>query len=285
VAAARRYGKKFGIPDNVLEGRVMTLDRYLMHIKAKAALVRIDEFSMVHAGKIDAVVSLARAHDVHLYGDGRQIPYDPFCSEFNMRYAKFGRTIPSENIEFIGKSHRCMEDTCAMWLDQYPFFYPCDCCNVGMKERTSMQVVRIRSVADIPFESDARYHAYKQEEKDELRIGLNMRGDAQSLRAKENSGLATVHEDQGSTHEKVRTARLNVIYDKNASARNPSLYNRVNYVLTDTTRHTKDYVYYTMCEEDDVVVQRVRLSGNAELRAAVRRKEGLGKVTIESLLD
>jgi len=173
-----------------------------------------------------------------------------------------------------------------MWLDQYPWYYPCECCgDVEEKQRDSMEVRHISSVADVVYAKDVRYHAYKREGKDELKAGLNLRGDPDSLRAMENAGLATVHEDQGSTHDNVHTVRLDDVYDKNASPVNPSLYNRECYVLTDTTRHKKAYVYSTLSSEVDCIIKRVERSRDPKLRALVRQKKGLGIVSLESLLE
>jgi len=284
VAAAQKYGREFGIPERLLDSRVMTLDRYLMHKKFSADLVCVDEFPMVHIGKVDAAVSISGAVEVRLYGDARQIPYDPFCAEFFMEYFTLGKSVTEDRVEFLPESHRLSLDACAMWLDQYPSIYPCSCCRVGEKERSTVRVERVQSMEAYRWEHDVRYHTFKQDERDELRTVLKMTGTAEDLRHRETGGLATVHEDQGSTHRRVMTVRLSTDYDKNASPRNPSLYNRERYVLTDTTRHTAEYVYVTMCAEIDLVCKRVALAGDAYRQSLVREKKGLGLVSKVDML-
>lgn len=283
--AARKYGRQFGIPETVLKARVMTLDRYLIHVKAVADVVVVDEFPMVHIGKVDAAVSIAAAKEIYLYGDARQIPYDPFCAEFAMHYATLHDTVDERRVTFMPKSHRLSKDVCAMWLDQYPMIYPCDCCHLDSKDVSSLSVHKVSNLDDLRDDGKIRFHTYKQDERDELRILLKMQGDNDQLRSLEKGGLSTVHEDQGSTHDVVVSVRLSTIYDKNASARNPSLYNRMHYVLTDTTRHTKSYDYYTLCEEDDLICKRIAMSKDRYRLSLVEKEEGMGKVGVLDMLS
>lgn len=284
VAAAQKYGVEFGISEKVLKARVMTLDSYLMHCKCPADLVCVDEFPMVHIGKVDAAVSISGASVVRLCGDAQQIPYDPFNATFQMKYSRLGDSVNVQKVKFLGETHRLTRDVCAMWLDQYPYIYPCECCRVGLKERPSMEVVHIASLDAVDYDDGVRYHTYKQEEKEQLIQAKGLRSSAVELRARSRGGVATVHQDQGSTHVRVHTVRCSTVYDKNASVVNPSLYNRERYVLTDTTRHTEEYKYLTMCDEQDMVIKRIAMSRDVERLSLVARKEGFGKVSVMDML-
>lgn len=282
--AARKYGAEFGIATRLLDARVMTLDKYLLHSKFSAAVVCVDEFPMNHIAKVDAAVSISGAMDVRICGDARQIPYDPFCSEFEMKHATLAGSVDESSVVFLPETHRVAEDVCAMWLDQYPSIYPCACCGGDEKKRSTVSVERVTDVDMMRCEPGVRYHTYKQDERDELKSKLRMSGTVADLRAKTVGGLATVHEDQGSTHDHVVTVRLSTDYDKNASVRNPSLYNRERYVLTDTTRHKKSYVYKTMCAENDLVCKRVAMASDPWRLELVRKRQGMGKVSVVDML-
>jgi len=244
----------------------------------------VDEFPMCHIGKVDAACSISGASDIRLCGDARQIPYDPFCAEFAMNHATLGITVGDKQVSFLAETHRLTVDTCAMWLDQYPKIYPCTCCRNGEKDRPSLSIERPVGLGHMRCDSGVRYHTYKQDERDELRMALKMPGTSEALRARLVGGLATVHEDQGSTHEDVVTVRLSADYDKNASPRNPSLYNRERYVLTDTTRHKRSYRYVTLCPENDLVCKRIEIAKDPGRLALVHAKLGMGLVTVRDML-
>lgn len=281
---AMAYGLEFGIPEEVVNARVMTMDSYLCNKKFPASLVAVDEFPMVHIGRVDTVVSIAGASTVRLYGDAKQIPYDPFCAEFRMVFSKLAGSVRKENVTFRGESHRLTRDGCAMWVDQYPEIYPCGCCNKGSKEGNSYSWERVRSLAEIEYRGDVRYHTYKQEEKDELRPFVPVGGTPADLKLMKNKGLSTVHEDQGSTHVDVVTVRVQGDYNKHQSGRNPSLYNRLHYVLTDTTRNNKSYAYKTLSAERDEVIKRVELSRDPLRRRRVQNREKNDSVSVLSML-
>jgi len=246
-------------------------------------VVCVDEFPMVHIAKIDAVATFTAAKTVRLFGDARQIKYDPFCAEFNMKHSTLRGSVDVGKVKFEPKSHRLSEDACAMWLDVYPNIYPCDCCRPGEKSASTFVVDRVK-VLPIEVDLDARLHAFKQEEKEEVRGHFGLRESIKDLRAKKHGGLATVHEDQGSTHRSVITFRTNTVYNKHESPRNPSLYNREQYVLTDTTRHTHSYKYVTICEENDAICKRVEMSRDPERRRMVRMKQGYEIVKLIDML-
>jgi len=97
--------------------------------------------------------------------------------------------------------------------------------------------------------------------------------------------LASVHEDQGSTHGRVVTLRTRADYDKNSARDNPSLYNRLNYVLTDMTRHTDSYHYYTTSEEEDMIIKRVKVSKDSNRLRLVNLRMGMGLTSLNDMLN
>lgn len=282
---AARMGLAFGIPPSVLKARVSTLDKYLMHGKFPAVVVCVDEFPMAHAGDVDAALSIAGAKVIRCYGDGRQIPYDPFTREVKLAYSTMGQGISPDRITFLHISHRLRLDSCAAWLEMYPTIQSCTCHNEDVKETPSMSVVRISSAEDVKRDDSVRYHVYTRGEFDDLADSLRFTGDRREMKLKQNSGLASVHEDQGATHKRVCTVRLRADYDKNSSQFNPSFYNRLNYVLTDMTRDTHEYVYKTTSAENDEICKRVWASKNPRRLDMVRKGEGMGLTTLSDMLN
>jgi hypothetical protein len=280
VGEAEAYGIAFGMPKALLRGRLMTLDSYLMHCKRKAAVLSVDEFPMDHIGKIDAAVCYSRAEVVNLYGDARQVTYDPFCAEFPMVHGKLGRSVPLGRIKFIGTTHRNPRSVCAAFVDMYPYYTPCDCCEHKRADGPCLSWRRVETVASETVKPDQRVHAYRQDDKEEMKSVLGMRGSPEELRARKVGGLATVAEDQGSSHDSVVAFRPFDVYDKNASGRNPSLFNRVSYVLTDITRIRRSYEYVTACAENDEVIKRIEYSRDPDRLRAVDMGEGIGDVSL-----
>jgi len=281
---ARGYGEEFGIPKKVLQARVKTLDSYLINGKFPATLVCVDEYPMTHAGKIDAALSLAAAQVVRYYGDGRQIFYDTFTAELDPRYSGIAGTLQPDSVTFLGVSHRLGRQACAAWLDLYPVIYPCDCHDHTEGYENSMHVERIGGLSVLKKRDGVRYHTYTQGEADEVMEALRFSADRASMKLLRNQGLATVHTDQGSTHEHVETIRSRADYDRNSSARNPSLYNRIDYVLTDMTRHKKTYCYKTVSAERDMICKRVEVSNSRTRLKMVDEQQSMGLTTIDDML-
>lgn len=274
VTDAKKYAKKFGYDVSVINARFMTVDSYLMHSKCASKLVCVDEYSMLHAGKIDAVVSMAGAEEVRLFGDSRQIPFDAFCADFAVEHASVRGSVDKTRVKFSPETHRLSEKGCAPWVDEYPAIYPCECCTSDEKDRAVFKWSKISSIEDVQLESGVRYHTYKQDDKDDVRLALGMREDVRVLKDMENGGISTVHEDQGASHNRVHTVRVHADYDKAQNSRNPSLFNRVNYVLTDMTRTRGDYEYSTLSDERDEIIKRVEMANSVDRIRMVRNKEG-----------
>jgi len=284
VREALKEGKKHGLADEEMTGRVMTLHSYLINKRFPADLVCVDEFAMAHVGQVDAATSYAGASVIRMYGDGRQIPYDPFTAELKMHYASVASGVKDDQIRWYPETHRLREDVCAAWLDFYPEIYPCKCHRADEKGVASMAWKRIGGVMDIRKPKAARVHTYTRAELDEVADGLRYPKDRRAMELMVNDGVVTVHKDQGSTHTSVVTVRTRADFDKNSTKRNPSLYNRYSYVLTDQTRHTGSYVYMTASSERDVVLRRVELSKDARRLALVRNRKGMGLSTLSDML-
>lgn len=284
--AARKYGRKFGIPKQLLKDRILTLDSYLMNHRFLTKVLCVDEVFSDHIAKVDASTILSKAQEVRLYGDARQVFWDSFCVHFPTPLSRLGKTVSRDRIKFLGVTHRNVADTCAAFIDQYPFYYPCDCCgDLSEKFKPSMTVRKIKSLAQLAFDAAQRWHTFKQEEKDDLIQAFALPEGAEVLRLKEIGGVATVHEDQGSSHDHITTVRIHTVYDKGESSVNPSLFNKINYVLTDMTRHRKSYTYVTLCDEVDEVCKRVAMSRDPERLLAVREKRGIKEIDLLDLIN
>jgi len=271
------------VPDRVASARCMTLDSYLCNRKSGAKYLIGDEAPAEHIGKFDAAVALSGAKMVRLYGDGKQVEYSPFLAGYVAMHAAPGNTVPEENYRFLPETHRCSFDTCVAWVDKYPAFYPCECHSRAGEGQTTLRAHAVKSLADVPYDQTARYHTYRQDHKEEVRSVMPFTGVVKVLRAKEAGGVGTVHEDEGSTHKKVVTVRAFADYDKNETAQNPSLFNKDCYVLSDTTRHTEAYDYYSICPELDGVFRAVERAKDPVRRQAVRERRGLNKVRLQEL--
>jgi len=277
-------GLLFGFTKDELEGKIKTMDSYLINDKGKTDKLCVDEFPMSHIAKVDAAVALSKPKVVRLFGDGKQIPWDVFCEGFDAKHGSIRPSISRKQVTFKGETHRNNEDVCAVWVGEYPSYYPCRCCRVGERDRPTMRHHKIASITEVPYDLEARYHGYKKEDRDGIKEGLEMPGSVEDLRRKRRGGLATVAQDQGTTHKRVITVRTNTVWDKNSAKRTPSLYNRVEYVLTDTTRHTESYDVYTLCDEVDLVEKSVALSRDPARLAAVRNHVGIREVDVLDLV-
>jgi hypothetical protein len=283
VKAALMQAEDVGIGKRVMAKRFMTVDAYLIHRKLQADYVVIDEAPADHIGKIDAIAAISGASLVEVYGDGCQVEYSPFVGGYVPQHAAPGSSVPEENYFFMPESHRSPRDVCAAWLHKYPAYYPCKCHADEKHERSTMSWRRIKSAAEVEYDAGTRYHAYRQDDKEELRVTLPFGKGADELRAKDVGGLATVHEDQGSTHKKVVTVRPYADYDKNQSAHNPSLFNKECYVLSDTTRHTGSYEYLTACAEQDGVIRAIARSHDVARLSAVDERRGIRNVKLSEM--
>lgn len=281
--AAKEEGLRHGLSPAILDAMVCTLDRFLITLKCQVDYLAIDEFPMAHAGRIDAAVAISEAKEVWMYGDGRQIPYDPFTVGHPCDFATF-EDVDDKKVVFKDTSHRLSEDACAAWVDVYPGIKSCSCCRAEQKAERTLSWEQVGGLSFVQKEDGVRYHTYTRAEAEDVYGELHMKESREVLKAKKNGGLSTVHEDQGSTHERVHTIRGAADYDKNSSKRNPSLFNRLTYVLTDMTRHQRQYKYTTVSRERDMVIKRVECSSHSWRLEAVRKGIDVGLTSVRDML-
>lgn len=250
---------------------VRTLDSYLLNSSEEFTDLVVDEAPMAHSAQIIAACLKSGARSVVCYGDRQQIPWVSFADAYPTPLQDGGWLFVS--IEERPVTHRCRLDVCAAWVDKYDGrLYPCTCCEHVLESTESMSVERIRSVVQVPRVDGMRYMVFTQAEKVELASHLGLTANITVLREMKKGGLATVHEDQGMTHDKVILVRLRSRFDRKRDAVNPDIYNNPKYALTAMTRHRLSFVYYTTSEENDQVCQRVVASGCPYRRAVASRE-------------
>lgn len=253
-----------------------TIDSYLMHRRKPARYLFVDEFPMAHAAKLYALVVATGAKVVYAYGDGKQIMYDSFQETIAtpLKHVAMDSLGPGR-LRWMCESHRLREAQCAMWLDEYPEIYPCSCCDHHEDAGPAFAVVRIGGVGDVAGMSGSRTLVFKQEEKEPLAGHLGLTCSLEDARAMPKGGLASVGEDQGSSHLDVDLVRLTVTYDPKESHHTPSLYNRKAYCLTATTRSSRKCVYHTASVERDELVKREPYCRDLVRLQCVRERRGL----------
>jgi len=283
VKAAIREALARGVTEKVAKARCMTLHSYLINKKIPTQWLGGDEAPAEHIGRYDAAVAISGATVVRLYGDACQVEYGTYVAGVVALHAAPGDTIPEENYVFLPETHRNAADVCAAWLHKYPKYYPCKCHATPEKEGSTMSATHVRTLADVEVPAGARVHTYKQDEKEEVRAVLGLGSDMEKLRALDRGGLATVHEDQGGTRPTVVSIRPFADYDRHQSAHNPSLHNRDCYVLSDTTRHTVSYEYFSVCAEVDGVFKAVERSRDPVRLRMVAEREGMVQVKLQTL--
>jgi len=237
---------------------IRTLDSYLLNSDFTADVVYMDETVMAHAGQLLAVAFRSGAGTVRCYGDSQQVTFCSFTDEMVLSYESIVQFCAS--VEYRWISHRSAPDVCRMWADKYGRGYEPCVCHAKEKEGKSMSLHRIKSAADVPKTKGVRYIVFTQAEKVALHGALGLGVSIGVARSDKNGGLATVHEDQGTTWDRVYVVRLNAIYDRKASPLAPSIFNREAYCLTASTRHVKEFRYYTVCREEDVLTKRLSAS-------------------------
>jgi len=254
---------------------VRTADSFLRWgLRARAGDARpvrlvVDEAPMLHAGQVMACVLRAGLSVAALYGDFHQIPYCSFVAERLFPVLR-SSLVPFSRVTHMSRSHRLAVDACAAWVDVYDGrLFSCSCCHLD-RGASTMSVRQVATLADIVYEPGVRYLVFTQAERVTLLCHLGFAADVQVVRAMDEGGLATVHEDQGATHARVCLVRLVPRWDVKASALAPSLYNRQAYVLSAMTRHVDSFVYVTLSAEVDLVRRRVAASVCPMRRAVVQ---------------
>jgi len=259
---------------------VRTLDSALMHRARQKVLegveeVLVDEAPMAHIGEILAVVIRYSRARVRLWGDVKQIPYVSFLGGFKPLYASL---LAFSDCEKMDKSHRLAVDARAAQIDEYDGnLFGCEC-HACTKCEDTISMRRIGGVHEIVHDPEARYLVFKQDERSLLLAHFGVTADVKTVRKRKKGGMATVHEEQGSTRKKVILVRLEKGYDAKPNARAPSLYNKRPYVLSAMTRHTESFTYLTASAEVDLVTKCVEAS-----RCPFRRAAAKGEVKWEDV--
>jgi len=237
----------------------------------KIDVVYVDEAPMLHAGQVIAALMKLTPVSVELYGDFEQIP---FCSFLGSYVSKF----PSlSKFSFLKRknslSHRLAVDACAAQLDAYDGeLYSCACHDHTLGSEETIRAVKIGGVHELVYDPDVRYLVFTKDERYSLRAQFGTTADVKVVRFKKKGGMATVHEEQGSTRPRVALVRLKKGFDAKPNPRAPSLYNKRSYVLSSMTRHTMEFVYYSASEEFDLV-QKCVMASRCPVRRSVVRKE------------
>ncbi|ABI23183.1 polyprotein 1a [Strawberry chlorotic fleck-associated virus] len=213
-----------------LTSTIYTVDSYLMHhINVKGDIMLVDECFMMHAGAVTAAFQFSQCKKAALYGDSRQIHYiqrnDLGCSLLHDI-----NDFLSDEVRVYGDvSFRCPWDVCE-WLSlTYPVHIRST--NEDSVGKSSMRVVCINSVEEVPVDQDHVYLTYTQDEKRDVRKHL--------LKSVTDCPVVlTVHEAQGATYKYVNLVRVK--FQENTPF---SSYNHINVALS---RHTDHLVYYVL---------------------------------------
>lgn len=219
-----RRMKKTGNPK--LSQMTRTIDSYLLNKRNKAVKVFIDEAIMSHAGNIVAVAFFSQAKEVVCLGDTAQIPFISRTPTVQVKYERLNMiTIPKE---FLSVSHRCPVDVIAKIADQYEQHI-----TTTNYRNNTMVVKRINSYKDPPYKADSmdkrvQYITFTQADKMELK--------RQGIDGK------TINEFQGSQSEIIKLVRFSQIND--------AIYSNISQILVAISRHTKQFICYSIIEDD-----------------------------------
>lgn len=212
------------------KNNVKTLDSYMINNIKAYEEVWVDEALMQHAGAILFAAAASNCKILNLVGDGAQIPYICRLSDYTIAPYSNLMTVCTPDVK-MEISYRCPQDVMAALVDSYKKFDLSP--KTTSKVRRSMSLVKIRTLADVPFEPDTVYLTFKQTEKDEL------------TRKFPNALLVkSVHEYQGSQSKNIIVVRLST---KPAE----HIYMRPDHGLVALTRHTETLRYFTVNNSRD----------------------------------
>jgi len=254
---------------NGTKGDVVSGDGDNEHVYS--ALV-VDEMPMHHDGQVVAAIRRSGAGRVVCFGDLNQITFQTFSATFK---ASHSLNLSRFMVKYMSVVHRCRNDAIAAWQDRYfGTLRACTCCKKVRETEKSMKLVRMMNVSDLVYKPGVRYLTFTHVERMKLLKHFGEGAAIEVLRERQNSGFATVQEDQGETHHKVVLVRLEVGYTRTPSEYSPSIYNRLAHALTATTRHDEEFEYWTASGEVDEVTRRIDLA-KCQYRLAVTRGEVL----------
>nr|UQT02528.1 RNA-dependent RNA polymerase [Red mite virga-like virus 1] len=210
--------------------------------------IMLDEVLMQHPGVVLTIIAQTPGARVTAVGDTRQIPFVSRVEGAITRYSSLADVV--EPTGELNISYRCPADVACIWAPTYTTSTTNGIAFSSASGVTgpTMTFLQINSAADVPSEADAHYLTYMQSEKAEL-ISRGLRR------------VNTIHEYQGN---QARTIYLVRLRDKPSD----TIYEKVEYALVATTRHTIKFIYASVYRPDDLV------------RSLVRRSSALGPATL-----
>nr|QWQ59700.1 replication-associated protein [Manihot esculenta associated ampelovirus 2] len=216
---------------------VATLDSAIMHIdrllKAEFQSVCIDECYMVHVGQIRLLLGVIEATDVTLYGDRRQIPFINRLKGVGISHSFMQPDKQQYEEKLV--TYRCPADIC-YWMSQLKF---------GNEMAYSGRVMSkskihcIKSVRAHPIQS---FTPKMGEGKDKIIVFTQWEKEKLSADLRNSSHhdlaqrVATVHECQGKTYERVALVRIKPAQDE--------VFTSAPHRLVALTRHTTSLDFY-----------------------------------------
>ncbi|UHM27523.1 MAG: RNA-dependent RNA polymerase [Sanya virga-like virus 2] len=229
--------------DEFLLSHYCTGHSYLMNGDIESDRIFVDEALMVHFGQIVFCAMKSKAKIVFMVGDTAQIPYISRLVTLRLIYNSHEAACSNPS-EFLNVSHRCPQDVCHLVnsLQKYPKSFV-----TTNSVSFSMCVVSINHLLEIPVDKSVQYLTYTQ-------------GDKAEMLSKSFSNVVTVHEYQGKQAEKICLVRL--------TRKVLPIFSSEPHILVAISRHTKEFVYYTV-DPGDTLANRI---GN---RPSLRECEAL----------
>jgi hypothetical protein len=180
---------------------VLTVDSYLINHKDKSfenGDCYVDESLMQHAGSIVMMMVCSLAKKYRLYGDILQIPFVNRCQSVGaVRYELVRNLCNSMTVKYI--SYRCSKDVCDVLSPLYVKATGKPMVSFSGLTNTCTEIA-IRSLNDVPRDSNAIYLTFKQSEKQQLSQHLGS-----------NYKVKSVHEFQGGDENNVIIVRLSTV--------------------------------------------------------------------------
>ncbi|UTQ50482.1 MAG: replicase polyprotein (domains: peptidase, methyltransferase, helicase) [Plant associated closterovirus 1] len=242
VDATSSFGEDIDVP--VLDKIVLTIDSYLMnHRGVRCKLLFIDECFMVHAGAALACVEFTGCSRTLLFGDSRQIHFIDRNEYEVSKYSDLDEFISSDRRLYGEVSYRCPWDVCAWLSTIYPKTIAT--ANEASEGKSSMKIVEIESVDDVPVNDNRVYLTMLQSEKKDLAKSFNKRGS--------KAKVLTVHEAQGETYKHVSLVRTKFQED--------TPFKSVNHITVALSRHTESLSYCVLSSRrSDSTAEAIRKS-------------------------
>ncbi|AAK15026.1 putative viral replicase p1 [Ilarvirus APLPV] len=207
---------------------IRTVDSYLMAKNPPTAdVVYFDECFLQHSGVILAAVTLAKAKKLYAFGDTEQIP---FISRNPLFRFKHRFLTSNRRIECLDTFRSPADAT--FLLGKY-FYKKKSQIKTTSRVQPSISVKPISVHDQIEVDKSAIYCCYIQAEKAELLSKPQFK----------NMEVATIHEKQGESVDKVIFFRLSKTSTELTTGKHPVM--GPCHALVALSRHKKEFVYYT----------------------------------------